>query len=215
MTPDHCVCDNPAVSVFEDFATPAEANALIACAETKLARALVSHDASGRESPGRTGNNCWIPHDASSAILALCKRISALVDLPLEHAESLQVVHYGPGHSYAPHYDAWDATTARGQRCMARGGQRLLTCLVYLNNVDAGGGTGFPKLDVEIVAKRGRLLVFDNCYADSSVRHPDTLHCGLPVLAGEKWVCNLWFRAHMYQRGNARPAHAPTYSRRI
>ena len=82
---------------------------------------------------------------------------------------------------------------------MAKGGQRMVTCLLYLNDVEEGGGTPFPNLDMEIRAKKGRMVLFHNCHEGSTVRHPDSLHGGMPVLKGEKWACNLWFRELEYQ----------------
>src|SRR5690606_31092572 len=96
-----------------------------------------------------------------------------------------------------------------GQRCMARGGQRLITCLLYLNDVERGGATGFPSLDLTIKARKGRLLLFHNCYPGTNQRHPDSLHGGLPVEKGEKWACNFWFREGLYQRA-APPRRAKT-----
>ncbi|WP_052481154.1 prolyl hydroxylase family protein [Gilvimarinus agarilyticus] len=115
------------------------------------------------------------------------------------NAESLQMIHYGPAQEYAAHFDAWDPATERGERCMAKGGQRLVTCLLYLNDVGAGGATGFPELGLEVPAKRGRMLVFYNCYPGTNVRQPKSLHGGLPVLRGEKLACNFWFRERAVQ----------------
>ena len=186
--------DDPKVVVFEDFLQPLEIEQLLQIAESHLQQALVSAAQSGVVSEGRTGRNCWIPHTYNPVISTLCERVSEVVGMPLEYAESIQVVHYEQTQQYAPHYDAWDATTERGQRCMARGGQRLVTCLLYLNDPEAGGGTSFPNLNMQIAAKKGRMLVFHNCSPNSTTRHIDSLHGGMPVLAGEKWACNLWFR---------------------
>jgi len=193
------VNDDPKLVVFEDFLQPLEVEQLLAAAESKLKQALVSSAASGVESPGRTGRNCWIPHGYNAVIEDLSIRVSDIVGIPLEYAESLQVVHYQQTQQYAPHFDAWDASTERGQRCMARGGQRLLTCLLYLNEPEDGGGTSFPNLDLEVRARKGRMLIFHNCHEGSNIRHPDSLHGGMPVLAGEKWACNFWFREKPYQ----------------
>lgn len=193
------VNDDPLVVVFEDFLDAREIEALTMAAEAKLKQALVSSAEAGVESPGRTGRNCWIPHNLNDVIARLSLRVSEIVGLPLEHAESLQVVHYENGQQYAPHYDAWDAATERGQRCMARGGQRLLTCLMYLNEPELGGGTSFPKLDMEVRARKGRMLLFHNCHSNTTIRHPDSLHGGMPVIEGEKWACNFWFREQTYQ----------------
>jgi len=189
---------DPVVSIFENFVCEDEAEQLIAVAESQLQQALVSAETSGVKSQGRSGRNCWISHRHNSVISLLSQRIAAVVGLPLSNAESLQVIHYHESQQYAPHFDAWDEATERGQRCMARGGQRLVTCLLYLNDVELGGGTCFPKLDLEVKAKKGRMLLFHNCGEDSKQRHPHSLHGGMPVEAGEKWACNLWFRERPY-----------------
>jgi prolyl 4-hydroxylase len=188
---------DPLVYVFEDFLVLSEIEHLLEAAEPKLQKALVSAAHGGVKSAGRSGSNCWIPHDHSLVTQAIASRVAALVGMPLDNAESFQVVHYDQNQEYGPHFDAWDAATERGQRCMAKGGQRLVTCLLYLNNVEAGGGTCFPQLDIEVSAKKGRMLLFHNCYVDSAVCHPSSLHGGMPVLQGQKWACNLWFREKM------------------
>lgn len=193
------VNDDPVVCVFENFLTENEVEALLAAARPKLKQALVSAAKSGVESAGRTGSNCWIPHNTSPQIAELSLRVSEVVGIGLEFAESLQVVYYNEGQQYAPHFDAWDANTERGQRCMAKGGQRLVTCLLYLNEPEAGGGTCFPKLDMEVRARKGRMLLFHNCHEGSTIRHPHSLHGGMPVSSGEKWACNFWFREKLYQ----------------
>tara|TARA_R110002073_G_scaffold282405_2_gene446668 strand:+ start:225 stop:914 length:690 start_codon:yes stop_codon:yes gene_type:complete len=200
------VNDDPVVCVFEDFLSDIEVEAVLAAAQPKLQQALVSSARSGVTSAGRSGTNCWVPHGYNAVIEELSLRIAEVVGIGLEFAESLQVIHYAENEQYAPHYDAWDKATERGQRCMAKGGQRMVTCLLYLSDVAEGGGTSFPNLDMEIRAKKGRMLLFHNCHQGSTVRHPDSLHGGMPVLKGEKWACNFWFRELEYQA----PGTVPT-----
>lgn len=188
------VNNDPLIYVFEDFLSNEEIDALIGTAESDLQRALVSTDSAGIVSKGRTGQNCWVKHHSNPIISKLSIRVSTLIDIPLDHAESFQLIHYYETQKYSPHYDAWDAASERGKRCMAKGGQRLVTCLMYLNTVEDGGGTCFPKLDMEIRAVRGRMVIFHNCFGGTNQRHPASLHGGLPVVKGEKWACNLWFR---------------------
>lgn len=209
------VNEEPKLVVFEDFLQAQEVEQLLLAAQSRLKQALVSAAKSGVESPGRTGRNCWIPHGYNEVIRGLSLRVSEVVGMPLEYAESLQVVHYETNQEYAPHYDAWDATTERGQRCMAHGGQRLVTCLLYLNEPDEGGGTSFPNLDLEIRAKSGRMLLFHNCHKGSALRHQDSLHGGMPVLSGEKWACNFWFREKLYQKGEIPQPKLPPKSKRV
>jgi len=189
---------DPLLCVFDDFVNDEEIAHLRQAGATLLAPALVTGPEDGVPSERRTGRNCWIPHQHDPIIAALCERIGALAGLPLLQAESLQLIHYDESQEYAPHYDAWDAETEAGKRCMKRGGQRLITCLLYLNDVPEGGGTSFPKLKLEVAARKGRMVLFHNCILGSSVRHINSLHGGMPVLNGEKWACNLWFREHKY-----------------
>ena len=207
------VNEEPLVWVFENFLTSVESEHLLDAADSRLQRALVSSAASGVESAGRSGRNCWLKHNHSELTEQILSRVALLVNLPRQNAESFQVVHYGENQEYAPHFDAWDASTERGMRCMEKGGQRLLTCLFYLNDVSKGGGTCFPKLDLEVQAKKGRMLLFYNCHSESIIRHPYSLHAGLPVSKGEKWACNLWFRERTYQMASG--SKAPTRFGRV
>ncbi len=97
------------------------------------------------------------------------------------------------------HFDAWDVSNERGQCCMSTGGQRMVTCVLYLSDVEESGGTSFPNLDMEVRAIKGCMLVCHNCFQGSMVRHPNSVHGGMLVLQGEKWACNLWFRQKFYQ----------------
>tara|TARA_B110000858_G_scaffold175732_1_gene209344 strand:- start:27110 stop:27799 length:690 start_codon:yes stop_codon:yes gene_type:complete len=203
------VNDEPLVCVFENFLSDAEVEHLLLTAEPKLKQSLVSAEKSGVVSEGRSGSSCWIAQGFDTVVDGLSQRLADIVGVGLEHAESLQVIHYAQSEEYAPHFDAWDKATERGQRCMATGGQRMVSCLLYLNDVEEGGGTSFPNLDMEIRARKGRLVVFHNCHEGSTVRHPNSLHGGMPVLKGEKWACNFWFRELEYQQA---PATVPAQS---
>ena len=215
------VNDKPRVCVFENFLSDVEVEHVRAAAQPKLKQALVSAEKSGVTSAGRSGRNCWIPHGYDAVIEKLSLRIAEIVGKGLEYAESLQVIHYNENEQYAAHYDAWDKASERGQRCMEKGGQRMVTCLLYLNDVEQGGGTSFPNLDLEIRAKKGRMVLFHNCNEGSTDRHRNSLHAGMPVLKGEKWACNFWFRELVYQTSGIVPTEPagttvpPKYSRVI
>ncbi|MBK8264195.1 MAG: 2OG-Fe(II) oxygenase [Nannocystis sp.] len=189
----------PLIWTLDGVADPRECEHLIELARPGLKRAVVSGDREGITSQGRTNAVVWVPHGADPITRALCQRIADLVALPLDHAEAMQVIAYGPGQEYRPHFDAYDLNTERGRRCSVRGGQRLLTALLYLSDVHAGGGTEFPRLHRVVQPSRGRLLVFHDCHPGTNTRHPDTLHAGLPVLEGSKWAFNLWFHERPFR----------------
>lgn len=185
---------DPDIWLFDDIATPDEMTSLIERSREILKRAEVSGDTGGYVSPGRSGSNCWIPHNHNELTLRLATRISDIVAIPLSNAESFQVLHYGPGQQYRPHYDAWRPGSSKAERCLARGGQRLVTALLYLSEVEAGGSTSFPELGIEVRAAPGRMVLFHNCHAGTNRVHERSLHGGMPVDQGEKWAANLWFR---------------------
>jgi prolyl 4-hydroxylase len=194
-------CD-PLVQVIDDFVSKAERHHIIRLAAGRLDTALVSAVGDATTSDGRTGRVAWVKHDETAIVHSLVDRVSDLVDIPIGHAESLQVVHYGLTEQYKPHFDAYDMNTEKGRQRTDQGGQRIVTALMYLNDVDKGGGTIFPKLDLEVEAQPGRMVIFHNL-ADHTLadftRHPKSLHGGSPVVAGQKWACNLWFRARPYR----------------
>jgi prolyl 4-hydroxylase len=198
------IADDPLIQVIDDFVTATERQHIIGQTSGKLDIAFVSAVGAAKESDGRTGSVAWVKHDQTPIVRGLVKRVSNLVGIPVRHAESLQVVHYAETEQYRPHFDAYDMSTEKGKQRTAKGGQRLVTALMYLNEVEDGGGTIFPKLDIEVEAKPGRIVIFHNI-ADRDVqdltRNPRSLHGGSPVWGGEKWACNLWFRAKPYQVG--------------
>ncbi len=186
--------ENPLIVLFKNFLTAEQCHRIINLAQAKLQPAKVSKDEGDDFSKGRTGSNAWLKYSESDELLQIGETISQLVNLPLSHAESLQIVHYGPGQKYDAHFDSYDLSSTKGKRCCEKGGQRLLTCLIYLNNVPKGGATGFPKLNLEVKAEQGSMVIFHNVEHDNySQPHKESLHGGLEVFEGEKWACNMWF----------------------
>ncbi len=193
------LCDDPVIHTFDGMLTPAECRHLVALARPKMRRSQVSGALGGRYSDGRTNELTWVEHDTDAVVQAVVARISAQVGLPPSHAESLQVIHYDRGQEYRPHFDAYDLTTEKGQRYCARGGQRVVTTLTYLSDVPAGGETGFPRLNIDVRPKLGKVLLFHNCLPDSTTRDPRSYHHGKPPLRGDKWAFNLWFHENPYR----------------
>ena len=185
----------PFVGFQDDVLSAEECEYIIELALGKTQRAKVSLDKESEIIPGRSGSNCWISYASDEKVKRIGERIAQIVGIPLENAEAMQVIHYGPEQEYRSHYDAYNLANERGQRCCRYGGQRLVTALVYLNDVEQGGGTRFDKLNTAIEAKRGRMALFNNVDEDYNRPHPNSLHAGDAVIKGEKWAFNIWFHA--------------------
>jgi len=186
---------DPAVAIVDDFIDSSSCNKIIELASGQMGPAKVSSDAEPITLPSRSNSNCWLRYEENSIAKEIGEQLSDLVGIPLSHAESLQVIHYLPGQEYQAHYDAYELSTARGQRCCRWGHQRIVTALLYLNEVEGGGSTRFPSLDINVLPRPGRVLIFNNVGENLFVPHPDALHAGCPVTKGEKWACNIWFRS--------------------
>jgi prolyl 4-hydroxylase len=168
--------------------------------DSSMKQSVVAGDKEGIVSEGRTGSNCWVPHNKTETTRKIAERISILVNIPLQYAESFQLIHYRKEQEYKPHFDGWKHDGSdKSRRMMTKKGQRLCTCLVYLNTPEEGGETVFPKLNMTVAAESGKLVYFSNVETNTNVLHPHSLHGGQPVKKGEKWAFNLWFRERYYK----------------
>jgi prolyl 4-hydroxylase len=132
----------------------------------------------------------------------LSQKISQVVNIPAKNAESLQVLHYGKGGKYDPHYDACEEKEKGFCDRMNIGGPRISTVIIYLNDDYSGGGTHFPQIGYTVKPQKGKAVLFHNVDADFKII-PEALHGGQPVLDGEKWIANKWFHAYEYANASA------------
>ena len=197
---DICVNENPEIKIYKNFITDIECAHMIKLTNNILKKSLVSSDNTGILSNGRSSSNCWIQHNKDSITINLANRISQIVNIPLENAEAFQIIKYDTKQEYKPHHDSWEHNdSTKTHRCMKYGGQRILTALCYLNDVEEGGSTKFTKLDIDITAEKGKMLTFKNVYDEKNNKdtydtHELSMHCGMPVIKGYKYAFNLWFR---------------------
>jgi 2OG-Fe(II) oxygenase superfamily len=69
-------------------------------------------------------------------------------------------------------------------------GVRVLTCFMYLSDVDEGGNTSFPNMNITVVPKKGRAILWPSVLdEDPNAGDSRTDHEALPVVAGIKhWI---------------------------
>ncbi|MFM8690965.1 MAG: 2OG-Fe(II) oxygenase [Limnohabitans sp.] len=187
----------PQVVVIGGLLTEEECDALIAAAQQRMQRSLIVQTSTGgdEESPDRTSRGMFFERGENPVVARVEERLSRLVGWPVDHGEGMQVLHYRCGAEYKPHYDYFDPDEPGTPTILKRGGQRLATLVMYLNNPPRGGGTVFPDLKLEIAPQKGSAVFFSY-----PVAHPasQSLHGGAPLLEGEKWVATKWFRAGVF-----------------
>lgn len=187
--------NDPIIYSYDNFLSEEECDHFIKVGEPLLKRSVVSDDKGGYISNGRTSSNAWIPHKTDEILFNIASKISNIVDIPVENAESFQFLHYGINQLYNEHYDSYVLDDSeKTKRCLRMGGQRKVTCLIYLNNVEEGGNTRFTKINIESQAKKGKIIVFHNCLPGTTEVHPLSAHAACPIIKGEKYAVNLWFR---------------------
>ena len=103
--------------------------------------------------------------------------------------EQAQIQHYSVSQQFKPHWDAFEPTLDEAYNSV---GQRTWTFMMYLNNVEEGGETYFPKLNETIVPKIGKAVLWNNLDANGDINR-DTKHEGKPVIKGEKYIITKWF----------------------
>lgn len=187
------LCEAPRIGVIEGLISPAYCAWLIERAGAFLEPSLV-YSASGdaKEDATRTAKvACFDFLERDMVVAVIQERLARVSGLRVPHHEPPNVLSYTPGEQFTDHFDFLDPAT-HAQEVEALG-QRVVTGLTYLNDDYEGGETAFPTLGLRYRGKPGDCLIFFNVTPD---REPDrrTLHAGLPVTRGRKWLLSQWLR---------------------
>ena len=193
------LCERPRVSVVDGLLSADECRLLVFTAQPMLRRSGTVDPATGVpvKNELRTSMDAsFDPLVEDLALRLLQVRMTRAAQTPFVDAEQLIVLRYLPGEQYRPHRDYLPASTIEQDHPEA--GNRARTICVYLNEPEGGGETAFPVPGVKVAPQAGRAVIFDNLREDG---RPDeeSLHAGLPVQRGEKWLATLWLRQARYR----------------
>ena len=130
---------------------------------------------------------------ADPHVIEVERRIAALTGIAARHGEPLQGQRYAVGQEFKGHTDYFEPTGLDYQRYCGVAGNRTWTVMIYLNVPDAGGATRFKAVDKIVQPETGKLVAWNNRRADGTP-NPATLHQGMKVRAGVKYVITKWFR---------------------
>ena len=119
--------------------------------------------------------------------------LAAFTGLDPAHGEPLQGQRYAVGQEFKGHTDYFEPNGADYEKYCSVAGNRTWTVMVYLNEPHAGGATRFKAIDKIVQPETGKLLAWNNRRADGSM-NAATLHHGMKVRAGVKYVITKWFR---------------------
>ncbi len=172
------------------FLTPAECAGLVERIDARRRPSTLA-DANG-DTAFRTSETCDLDH-SDHLVRALDAKLAWISGIDPAHGEPLQGQRYEVGQEFKPHTDYFEPDGVDYERYCAISGQRSWTFMVYLNDVSAGGGTRFSEINRTFQPERGMLLAWNNRTA-SGHGNPATLHHGMAVRKGTKYVITRWYR---------------------
>jgi hypothetical protein len=187
---------SPLIASVPGIASPALCDWLVAQAAPHLtAAAVYEAPEEFRDADGERSNTAAAIRltEGGLPLLALRERMSALVGVPTEGFETVNVLHYAPGETFSNHYDTFLPENFRTDPDAQRFGHRLFTVVIYLNDDFDGAETDFPLINWRYRGAKGEALLWRNVTQGGEIDR-NTLHAGLAPTRGEKWALSQWIR---------------------
>ncbi|MDM5224836.1 2OG-Fe(II) oxygenase [Cytobacillus sp. NJ13] len=175
----------PLIVILGNVLSHEECDQLIQQSKDRMQRSKVANSLEADEL--RTSSSTFFHEGENETVARIEKRVSQIMNIPVEHGEGLQILNYKIGQEYKAHFDFFSSTSR------AASNPRISTLVMYLNDVEQGGETYFPKLNISVSPQKGMAVYFEYFYNDQNLNDL-TLHGGAPVVIGDKWAATQWMR---------------------
>jgi prolyl 4-hydroxylase len=176
--------------IVRDFLPPELCDAIIERIDSQRRPSTIADDSGIANF--RTSETCDL--DSGDAVVAdVDCRIVELLWLDPALGEPIQGQRYAVGQEFRAHTDTFNPGSYDYYVHTAAGGQRTWTAMLYLNDPEDGGATRFKTIGKTVHPERGKLLAWNNLLADGAP-NPATLHHGMKVRKGVKFIITKWFR---------------------
>jgi len=188
------LAQRPRVGLSRAFATREECAHLMGRVGDSLAqpreyrrKSSINDDAEIENFSGR-GRPLGAMH-TDAVVRCLERRIAEMTQWPIDAFEPCSIIRYQSSEEYRPHVDFFSREQIELNRSEGTdfGGQRIATFLLYLRAPEAGGETVYDKAGVTVTGESGLGVLHYNVTPDG-VPDEQSLHSGLPVKRGEKWL---------------------------
>lgn len=160
------------ITEYPNFLTEDECNILIGLGESGY---LSPGEIKSGKAGYRKAKVRWFSN--APLVQRIKKEVAELSGISEDKQEQFHFVKYSQGGEYKQHYD---------------GIKRAKTALIYLNDGFKGGETHFININRTIVPEIGKLIIWENI--KDGKNHPDSLHAGLPVEFGTKYIAVIWIK---------------------
>ena len=209
----------PRLLLVKNFMSKEECDKIIETAKPRLEHSTVAVVEGGKQDSKpdnqvRTSSTAWLNARSTGLKLLddITERVYELVKVPMDHAEDMQVLHYGYKQHYHAHHDFFDPNMYPTEE-YKKGHNRMITVFMYLSDVEEGGETNFPystgekfvrsfdkcEMGLKVKPKLGDCIIFYSMKAEAhrsegNQLDNNSLHAGCDVLKGDKWSANYWIR---------------------
>ena len=192
----------PWVLQFDNFATPSEAQRVVhGCGSFQQSVTVTPGGLLSTRGRNSSGWACGV----GKRRLRSCAQFPAMrdhllqlgssLDLDMTRADGINVLQYRERGFYGYHHD-YIPKEMSSETDWHQHGPRVLTFMLYLNDVEAGGHTRFIRLGKSLAPRVGRALLWANTVgAAPLVRDGMTVHESKAVRRGIKYVATTWLHA--------------------
>ena len=185
------------IFIIKNFLPPEVCDYLCRLIQSNHERSMVTGRGDERKvvSRTRTSQSSFLNQD-DKVVNDVNLRIAQELNIPNSYAEPMQGQLYHEGEFFNDHTDYFDSQTLDVDSTVS--GQRTWTSMIYLNDVPEGGHTEFPIIGKSFAPVKGTAVFWKNSDG-RGMENPATLHCGCPVIRGEKMIVTKWFRENEYK----------------
>nr|WP_242035176.1 2OG-Fe(II) oxygenase [Mesobacillus harenae] len=177
--------EEPLIVILGNVLSHEECDELINLSQDRMQRAKIGKTREADQL--RTNSSMFFQDGESDVVARIEKRIAQIMSIPTEHGEGLQILNYKIGQEYKAHHDYFASASKQISN------PRISTLVMYLNDVEYGGETFFPQLNLSVSPQKGMAVYFEYFYDNQNLNEL-TLHGGAPVIVGDKWAATQWMR---------------------
>jgi hypothetical protein len=105
----------------------------------------------------------------------------------MDYIEAVNFVKYGLGQHFQVHADHGFSYSCS------------VSTVGYLNDNFEGGATQFPKINKKFKPKKYSGILFYPMNKNGDKCHENSLHAGMPITKGQKYIANVWIRDKKYR----------------
>ena len=187
--------DKLQIYTWRNFMSDEECDKMVALTNSNLRKSTITtpKNAAGYDDSFRTSETCFLDQVKDDFVSEIDTRIARGLGISTKWSEPIQAQKYSVGQEFKAHTDYFEPGSDEYSRFCSQMGQRTWTFMIYLNEGCEGGHTKFKHLNNAFAPTKGMAVIW-NSMTRKGDPNPYSLHHGMKVQDGEKFVITKWFR---------------------